>query len=179
MARTDASAIRWCRRPGRLQVRAGAGNWATRPAPTSQAGTFALASTKVSNPNAPELTIDAAGGTAVWDHTGVNGGAGKGGEWKVTYTLEGPADADRRQIELDLALAHGEQRQPVQPLLVQMGARAPDFVQALSINYPNPASASKTYTVPLAEDQKDSKEVVVIVSVVSAEITYTYHRAGA
>jgi hypothetical protein len=60
-----------------------------------------------------------------------------------------------------------------------MGARAPDFVQALSINFPNPASASKTYTVPLAADQKDSKEVVVIVGVVSAEITYTYRRVGA
>ena len=76
-------------------------------------------------------------------------------------------------------LPRSQSVQPVQPLLVQMGARAPDFVQALSINYPNPASASKTYTVPLAEDQKDFKDVVMIVSVVSAEITYTYHRSGA
>jgi hypothetical protein len=44
----------------------------------------------VANPNAPELTIDAAGGKAVWDHTGANGGAGKGGEWKVTYTWKVP-----------------------------------------------------------------------------------------
>jgi hypothetical protein len=46
---------------------------------TTQAGSFVLTSTKVANPNAPELTIDATGGKAVWDHTGANGGAGKGG----------------------------------------------------------------------------------------------------
>ena len=39
-------------------------------------------------------------------------------------------------------------------------------------------SADARPTVPLAADQKDSKEVVVIISVVSAQITYTYHRSG-
>jgi hypothetical protein len=147
--------------------------------PTTAPGTFVLASTKVSNPNAPELTIDAAGGTALWDHTGQYGGAGKGGEWKVMYTWKVPQTlVAGKSSSISLSLT-ANSVQPVQPLLVQMGARAPDFVQALSINYPNPASASKTYTVPLAADQKDSKDVVIIVSVVSAEITYTYHRSGA
>ena len=51
-----------------------------------------------------------------------------------------------------------ESVEPSQPLLVQMGARAPDFRQDLSINYPSPAQASKTYTIPLSAGYKDYKD---------------------
>jgi hypothetical protein len=67
---------------------------------------------------------------------------------------------------------------PVQPLAMAIGARAPDFVGQVPVNYPNPASASKTFTVPLSESYKEFKDLVVIVGFVSAEVTYTYHRAG-
>jgi hypothetical protein len=146
---------------------------------TSQAGSFVLTSTKVTNPNAPELTIDAAGGKAVWDHTGPYGGAGKGGEWKVTYTWQVPRTlTPGKSASVTLSLK-ADSVEPSQPLLVQMSARAPDFRQDLSINYPSPAQAAKTYTMPLSAGYKDFKDLVVIVSVVSAEVTYTYHRVGA
>jgi hypothetical protein len=143
-----------------------------------QAGTFVLTSTKVSNPNAPELTIDAAGGKAIWDHTGQYGGAGKGGEWRVDYTFKVPKTltaGKRFAITLGLAVSNAV---PVQPLLMQIGARSPDFVDSVSVNYPNPASASKTFSVPLSAGYKAYKDIAVIVGFVSAEVTFVYHRVG-
>ena len=67
---------------------------------------------------------------------------------------------------------------PVQPLLMEAGARAPDFVGRVSVNYPNPTSASKTFSVPLSAGYKEFKDIVVIVGFGVAEITFTYHRAG-
>lgn len=143
------------------------------------AASFVLTSNKVTNPNAPELTIDAAGGKATWDHTGQYGGAGKGGEWKVDYTFKVPQTLIAgKSFSLTLGLAVSN-AVPVQPLLIQMGARAPDFVGSVSANYPNPASASKTFSVPLSAGYKDFKEIVIIVGVVSAEVTYVYRRVGA
>lgn len=67
---------------------------------------------------------------------------------------------------------------PEQPLLLGVGARAPDFKQALSVNYPNPAGASKTFAIPISVSYKDAKELFVIADVVSAEVIYHYRRAG-
>ena len=146
--------------------------------PKPAAGSFVLTSNKVTNPNAPELTIDAAGGKALWNHTGQYGGAGKGGEWKVDYTFKVPQTLTAgKSFSLTLGLAVTNVV-PVQPLLIQMGARAPDFVGSVSANYPNPASASKTFSVPLSAGYKDFKEIVIIVGVVSAEVTYVYRRVG-
>jgi hypothetical protein len=141
-------------------------------------GSFVLTSTRVTNPNAPELTIDAAGGKATWDHTGQYGGAGKGGEWKVAYTFKVPQTLiPGKSFSLTLGLAVSNVV-PVQPLAIQIGARAPDFVGGASVNYPNPASASKAFSVPLSMGYKDFKEILVIVGVVSAEVTYVYRRVG-
>jgi hypothetical protein len=60
-----------------------------------------------------------------------------------------------------------------------MSARAPDFARALSINYPNPAQAEQTFTFPISAGHKDFKDIVIVISVVSAEVIYTYHRTGA
>jgi hypothetical protein len=151
---------------------------AAKPTTTTSGATFTLTNTKVTNPNAPELTINAAAGTATWDHTGPYGGAGKGGEWKVEYTFKVPRTLTAgKSASVSLALK-AVLVEPVQPLSVGMSARAPDFRQDLSINYPNPAQASKTYTVPISSGYKDFKDIVIVVSVVSAEITFTYHRAG-
>ena len=153
----------------------------TTPTPsTSGAATFTLTSpVKVFNPNAPELTIDTAGGKAVWDHTGQYGGAGKGGEWKVTYTFKVPKSLTTGQSASITLSLKAESVEPSQPLSVQMSARAPDFVKALSINYPSPADASQTFTFPISAGYKDFKDMVIVISVVSAEVTYTYHRVGA
>ena len=133
----------------------------------------------MTNPNAPELTIEAAGGKAVWDHTGAYGGAGKGGEWKITYTWQVPKTlTPGKSASVSLSLK-AESVEPSQPLFVQMSARGPDFRQDLSINYPSLAQAAKTYTMPVSAGYKDFKDLVVIVSFVSAEVTYTYHRVGA
>lgn len=150
-----------------------------KPPPT-QASSFTLVSslTEVKNPNAPELTIDAAGGKATWDHTGPFGGAGKGGEWKVEYTFNVPqtlTPGKSSSVTVGLAASNV---QPEQPLFIQMTVRAPDFAQALSINYPNPAQASKTFTIPISAGLKDAKELFVVIGVVSAEVIYHYRRSG-
>jgi hypothetical protein len=146
----------------------------------STAGTFVLSETKVVNPVDPELKIDAAGGTAVWDHTGQFGGAGKGGEWRVDYAFTVPKTITAgKSFQLTLRLTVSNVN-PVQPLAFAFGARSPDFVGRVDVNFPDQASLSKTFSVPLSEGYKDFKEVVVIVAFNSgSEVTYVYRRAGA
>ncbi len=148
--------------------------------PRPAAGSFVLTSTKVTNPSAPEFKIDAAGGKALWNHTGQFGGAGKGGEWKVDYTYKVPQTlVAGKSYTLTLALVITNVL-PVQPLLVEFGARAPDFLGRASANYPNPPSDTKTFTVPLSAGYKDFKEIVIVVAFNSIdEVSYTYRRVGA
>jgi hypothetical protein len=151
------------------------------PAPTGQAGSFVLAPqlTEVKNPNAPELKIEATAGTADWNHTGQYGGAGNGGDWMVHYTFRVPGTliaGKSASITLGLAASNVN---PVQPNTFQISALAPDFAQALSITYPNPASLSKPYTVPISAGYKDAKEITITIGVVSAQVVYHYKRAGA
>lgn len=143
------------------------------------AGSFVLvSSTKVTNPNAPELTIDAGGGKAIWDHTGQYGGAGKGGEWRVAYTFKVPQTLTAgKSFSLSLALVVSD-AVPVQPLLIEFGARAPDFVGRATAHYPNSPSDTKTFSVPLSAGYKDFKEIVIIVGMNGAEVTYVYRRVG-
>ena len=150
------------------------------PAPPTQSGPFHLVAslTEVKNPNAPELTIDAVGGTAVWDHTGQFGGAGKGGEWRVDFTFKVPQTlTPGKSSSLTLGLTVSNVR-PEQPILFQVGARAPDFKQVVDVHYPNPAGASKTFAIPISASYKDVKELWVIADVVSAEVIYHYRRSG-
>ena len=150
-------------------------------APVPQAGSFTLVPrlTEVKNPNAPELTINAAGGTAVWDHTGQFGGAGKGGEWRVDFNWKVPQTlTPGKSSPLSLGLRVSNVR-PEQPILLQIGARAPDFKQSLAVHYPNPTGASKMYAIPVSAGWKDAKtvkELFVIIDVVSAEVIYRYRR---
>jgi hypothetical protein len=150
------------------------------PAPPTQAGAFNLVAglTEVKNANPPELTVNA-GGTAVWNHTGEFGGAGKGGEWRVDFTWKVPQTlTPGKSSSLTLGLQVSNVR-PEQPILFQIGARAPDFKQVLDINYPNPAGDSKTYAIPVSAGWKDAKtvkELVVIIDVVGAEVVYHYRR---
>jgi hypothetical protein len=147
---------------------------------SGKTGSFALVPslTEVKNPNAPELKIAAGGGTAVWDHTGPYGGAGKGGEWKVTYAFNVPGALTPGKSSSVTAGMTVSDVQPEQPILFQMGVRAPDFAQALNINYPNPASISKTFTIPISASYKTAKELFIVVGVVSAEVIYHYRRSG-
>ena len=178
MARTSRST------QGRMQL-ATVSSWCKRPVPKApvpptQAGSFTLVPslTEVKNPNAPELTIKAAGGTAVWDHTGQYGGAGKGGEWRVDFTFKVPQTlTPGKSSSLTLGLQVSNV-QPQQPLLLQIGARAPDFKRIVDVHYPNPAGASKTFAIPVSAGYKDFKELLVIVDVVSAEVIYHYRRSG-
>jgi hypothetical protein len=154
-----------CKRPG-----------SRPPAPATQARSFKLVPslTEVKNPNAPEVTINAAGGTAVWDHTGQFGGAGKGGEWRVDFTFKVPQTfTPGRSSSLTLGLQVSNVR-PEQPILFQIGARALDFKQALDVHYPNPAGASKSFAIPVSPSSKGLKELFVIVDVVSAEVIFHY-----
>jgi len=134
--------------------------------------------TEVRNPNAPELTIDAAGGTAVWDHTGQYGGAGKGGEWRVDYTFKVPRTlTPGKPSSITLSLGASNVR-PEQPLAIGMGAAAQGFKKELGITYPNPAKASGTFTIPVSASLKDADEIKIYVGVVSAEVIYHYRRGG-
>lgn len=64
-----------------------------------------------------------------------------------------------------------------------IGARAPDFAQAYTITATGPAPlATKTFSVPLSASYKDDpnfQDIAVVITVVSAEVTYIYHRTAA
>jgi hypothetical protein len=146
-----------------------------RPAP--QAGSYVLVPglTEVKNPSAPEVTVDAAGGKTVWDHTGQFGGAGKGGEWKVEFTFAVPrtfTPGKSSSLKVGMTISNV---QPEQPLLIAMGIRAPDFVQQFALQYPDAASGSKTYSIPLSASYT-GKELLVFVNTGSAEVIYHYRR---
>jgi hypothetical protein len=145
-------------------------------ASAAAAGSFVLdaSATEVKNPNGPELSIDAAGQQAVDDHTGVNGGAGKGGNWRVTYTWQVPQTLVPGKSASIMLGIRAEAVDPVQPLALQMNALAPDFAQALSIHYPDQSSGSQTFPYAFAADQKDSPGVTVTVGVLSAQVVYHY-----
>ncbi|MDB5059009.1 MAG: hypothetical protein JWO59_2481, partial [Chloroflexi bacterium] len=142
----------------------------TPPAP--QAGSFALTSTKLTNPNAPELRIYPTSGTATWDHPR------DGGKWTVEYTFKVPRTlTPGRSFEITVGIKVDNQ-EPNNPNSYQISARAPDFVQALTITAPATMQASKPFTVPFSASFKATsiKDVYVVIGIVSAEVTYTYHR---
>ena len=154
----------------------------TTTAAAAAAGTYVLAPqlTEVKNPNAPQLTIDATGGTADWNHTGQYGGAGNGGDWEVKYTFTVPGTlVPGKSASLTIGVQVVSEN-PVQPNGYQISALAPDFAQALSINYPTQASASKDYTVPISADYAggSTKELTITIGFVSANVVYHYERAG-
>jgi hypothetical protein len=156
----------------------GQGGTTTKPKPPAAAGAYTLrpALTEVKNPNAVELTINPTAGTAVDDHTGPNGGAGKGGEWKVNYSWKlpqtlTPGKTSQLTIGLDFVLVN-----PSQPLLQQIGALAPDFVGAVSAHWPDTPSASKTFDYQVHESQKAASDIAVTIGMLSATVTYHYRK---
>jgi hypothetical protein len=147
----------------------------TTTTPAVPKGTFVLASAKLTdNPYGKEVTVGASGGTATWDH------CCDGGKWKIQYTWKFPASitpGKSSSISMSLKTVSVE---PSQPLSDQMTALAPDFRQDLTTNYPNPASASKTYTVPLSVGYNDPnyKEIKLYVGFAHATVTFTYRRVS-
>ena len=133
--------------------------------------------TQVTNPNARQLKVDPTAGTGNWDHTGPYGGAGNGGNWKVAYTWKVPTTVTPGKVaEVTVGMTISDV-DPVQPLGFQMVVRAPDLAQAFPLHYPEKASGSMTFKVPIPAYYKDLKDLAITVSgVVSAEITYHYER---
>jgi hypothetical protein len=144
--------------------------------------TFELdtALTEVGNPNANELTITpTSAGLAIDDHTGANGGAGNGGDWKVEYhwavptrLVPGKTAAIYLQIIVD-------SEDPPQPNGYQMGALAPDFAQSLPCHYPEQSSCSKTFEYRLAADQAGAKDIPISIHMLSAEVDFDYRPLSA
>jgi hypothetical protein len=165
---------------GLIGIAAGFASAAQR-SPTAQPAaatpTFELdtALTEVQNPNANELTITpTSAGQAIDDHTGANGGAGNGGDWKVefhwsvpTTLVPGKTAAIYLQIVVD-------SEDPPQPNGYQMGALAPDFAQSLPCHYPEQSSCSKTFEYRLAADQAGAKDISLSVHMLSAEVDFDY-----
>jgi len=128
----------------------------------------------VTNPNAKELKINAAVGTALDDHTGASGGAGNGGNWKVSYTWQVPKSLrPGRSFSVAVGIKVADV-QPPQPLGFQMGLTAPDFAQSFSIHYPDRTQGTKEFTILVPTDLKDAKSLSFSVYVLSAQITYTF-----
>ena len=149
--------------------------------PAAAAASFALdpALTKVTNPNAAELTITpTVAGQAIDDHTGANGGAGNGGDWKVEYhwavppkLVPGKPAAIYLQIIVD-------SENPPQPNGYQMGALAPNFAQSLPCHYPEQSSCSKTFVYPFLADEAGASDIVVSVGMLSASVDFHYKPVG-
>jgi hypothetical protein len=137
------------------------------------AGTFVLASTKVTNTNKRELKIDAAGGTAHLDH------CCDAGAWKSDYTWKVPTTLTAgKSYSITLHIKLYDMK-PEQPNSDQMSALAPDFRQDLPVQYPSKPSATKTYKVPLSAGLAGFPTVDVYVTFPNGEIKYTYKNAGA
>lgn len=159
-------------------LRRGGTTTTPKPPPPPPAGTFTLrpALTDVKNPNANELTINAIAGTAVNDHTGPNGGAGKGGEWKTNYSWKVPQTiTPGKTSQITIGLEIGSVN-PSQPLLQQIGAFAPDFVGAVDAHYPDRPKASKTFDYDVRESQSASSDIAVTIGMLSATVTYHYRK---
>ena len=159
------------------------GGWASsaqRPAAAHRAAaatSFVLdpALTTVTNPNSAELTITpTAGGQAIDDHTGANGGAGNGGDWKVEYRWTVPATlvpGKTAAISLQIIV---DSENPPQPNGYQMGALAPNFAQSLPCHYPEQSSCSKTFDYPFLADEAGASDVAVSVGMLSAQVVFHY-----
>ena len=131
--------------------------------------------TTVTNPNSAELTITpTAGGQAIDDHTGANGGAGNGGDWKVEYHWTVPATlvpGKTAAISLQIIV---DSENPPQPNGYQMGALAPNFAQSLPCHYPEQSSCSKTFDYPFLADEAGASDVAVSVGMLSAQVVFHY-----
>ena len=133
-----------------------------------------LTANAVTNPNAKELTINATGGTALWDHPR------DGGAWKVEFTFTVPRTlTPGKSFALTLGIKVDRQ-EPNNPNSYGMSARAPDFAQSLNITAPATMQAAKTFTVPFSasfQAATDIKDVYIVIDIVNAEVTFTYHRS--
>jgi len=148
------------------QARAGGGTGGgSAPTFTLQPGL-----TKVTNTHAPELKIDPEGMSADQDH------CCDGGGWKIHYSWEVPqtiTPGNTYTIMLHIKMLSVT---PDQPLGDQMNALAPDFAQAIQAHWPENKDVSKTFTVPLAEDQKDSSDIGITIGFVSSGVIYHYRK---
>lgn len=148
------------------------------PAP-AQAYTLVPSLTKVTNLLGSEMTItDTASGQGIDDHTGPNGGAGKGGEWRTEYHWAVPTTLVPGKTAAIYLAINVTQVNPQQPILFQMSARAPDFAQTLACHYPNPSSISKTYVVPIAVDEAGQAQIQVLVDFDDVDVAFTYKPSG-
>jgi hypothetical protein len=143
-----------------------------KPPPPPSATTFTLQPglTKVTNTHAPELKIDATGLSALEDH------CCDGGGWKVEYSWKVPETiTPGKAIQLTIGIKVLSVN-PNQPVGFQISALAPDFAQAVQAHWPDTPSASKTFTVPVAADQKDSSDIAITIGFVSSGVVYHYRK---
>ena len=131
--------------------------------------------TQVQNVDASELTITSTpAGNGVVDHTGPNGGAGKGGEWKIEYDWTVPSTlTSGKQAEISMQIKISEVN-PQQPLSIQMNAIAPGFAQALPCQYPAMPSCAMTFPYTVAEDQVSAGEITIDVGFDDSHVIFHY-----
>ena len=128
----------------------------------------------MSNPNAPELTINAAKGTAIDDHTGARGGAGNGGDWKTTYTFRVPKSLTPGNTASVAVGISATDVQPSQPIGFQISVFGPGFAQWYQLHYPTTSRGGTTFKIPIPADEKGAQSLTLTVGVLSAHVTYTY-----
>jgi hypothetical protein len=125
--------------------------------------------TEVKNTHQSELTIDPAGRKAHFV-------ASSGAIWKSDYSWKVPTTitpGKSIQITIEdkiLSIV------PDQPLTDYMSAFAPDFAQQIQSHWPDNPDVSKTYTVPIAADQKDSSDIAITIGFISSGVTYHYKK---
>jgi hypothetical protein len=125
----------------------------------------------VSNTHQTELTIDPSGMSAHFDNS-KSGGA----TWKIDYSWEVPQTITPGKSFTITLHEKFLSVSPDQPLGDQMNALAPDFAQAIQAHWPDNPDVSKTFTVPLAADQKDSSEITITIGFVSSSVQYHYRK---
>src|SRR5438132_128717 len=100
--------------------------------PRDASVSFVLVASRISNPQGPQLTIDANAERAVWDH------CCDGGKWRVRFSWQVPRSMKiGTTVPLQLGMRI-DNLQPVQPLNMQMNVLAPDLAEALPVQAPSP-----------------------------------------
>jgi hypothetical protein len=139
----------------------------------SHGATFTLrpALTEVKNAWPTELTINAAGGNAVWDHT-KSGGA----TWNATYTFKAPATlVPGKTATMPFGMSI-QAVNPPQPLALQISVLGPGFRKDLPAHFPDNASVSASAVMPIAASYATATELTITVGIDQGQIIYHYKR---
>jgi len=133
---------------------------------------FRLVSSKVSNPQGRQLTIDPDAENAVWDH------CCDGGKWKIRFGWHVPREMTiGASVPIELSMKV-DSYQSGGPSGFQMNVLAPDLAEALAVQAPTPGAGERRVMFAVRDYLRDRDEFSITIGFLSGGVTYTYRRQG-